>query len=41
MHNIQNSPKKINSMGRGKDIVLRSYENFDQSFKDIILLFSK
>jgi len=34
-----NSPKKLIQWEEAKDIVLRSYENFDQSFKDIILLF--
>ena len=34
-----NSPKKIILWEEAKDIVLRSYANFDQSFKDIILLF--
>ena len=34
-----NSPKKIILLEEAKDIVLRSYANFDQSFKDIILLF--
>ena len=34
-----NSPKKLIQWEEAKDIVLRSYENFDQSFKDIVLLF--
>ena len=34
-----NSPKKLIQWKEVKDIVLRSYENFDQSFKDIVLLF--
>ena len=35
----QNSPRKKILWKEAKDIVLRSYANFDQSFKDIILLF--
>ena len=34
-----NSPRKKILWEEAKDIVLRSYANFDQSFKDIILLF--
>ena len=34
-----NSPKKLIQWEEAKDIVLRSYGNFDQSFKEIVLLF--
>ena len=34
-----NSPKKLIKWEEAKDIVLRSYANFDESFKDIVLLF--
>ena len=34
-----NSPKKIIKWEEAKEIVLKSYNNFDESFKDIILLF--
>ena len=34
-----NSPKKIIKWEDAKDIVLRSYANFDESFKDIVLMF--
>ena len=34
-----NSPKTLIKWEEAKDIVLRSYANFDESFKDIILMF--
>ena len=34
-----NSPKKLIKWEEAKDIVLRSYANFDESFKDIVLMF--
>ena len=34
-----NSPKTIIKWEEAKDIVLRSYANFDESFKDIVLMF--
>ena len=34
-----NSPKTLIKWEEAKDIVLRSYANFDESFKDIVLMF--
>ena len=34
-----NSPKRLIKWEEAKDIVLRSYSNFDKSFKDIVLMF--
>ena len=34
-----NSPKTLIKWDEAKDIVLRSYANFDESFKDIVLMF--
>ena len=39
MHLILTSPNKKINWSEAKDIVIRSYANFDKSFEDIVLLF--